>query len=159
MDANELIKKFAVAVKPFGEDGIYYLRLLRRLVKEASVENSVTYNMLLRWVVGGDTGSSSLAIWAAYMDVPEYESGFHGAVPWDPSDFGRCHRLLMLLPVPERKIALDKTAKAYPRWVPMVREWDKLTALFTAKDGSTGTEYPELYDLLHKLRRERGEAR
>jgi len=49
------------------------------------------------WIVAGDTGISSRVIWAVMMGVsldvmPRVD------VPHDPPDFGRCYRLLEVMP-------------------------------------------------------------
>jgi len=79
-----------------------------------------------RWVGGGDTGTSSLTIWAVLMN----RISPHGRldIPYDPDDLGRCYRLLRIKPEWEARLA--EVAEAVPRWRPFVREWDKLIALF-----------------------------
>ena len=48
--------------------------------------------------------------------------------PGDPDDFGRCHRLLVL--IPEWRERLREVAAAYPRWRGLVENWDELTSLY-----------------------------
>lgn len=48
---------------------------------------------LVDWYSSDDTGSSSKAI-AAFMTGRSSSGDF----PWDGGDFGRCHRLLQLIP-------------------------------------------------------------
>ena len=55
----------------------------------------------MRWIVGEDTGISSKTIWAMMM-VGEPPSIDHP--PSDTSDFGRCHRLLKLIPEFEQSL-------------------------------------------------------
>ena len=45
---------------------------------------------LMTWVIGHDTGLSSLTLWAAIMNVQNYNAD----IPHDNSDFGRCYRML-----------------------------------------------------------------
>lgn len=79
-----------------------------------------------RWIVGGDTGISSKTIWSVMNGVdPDWAD-----VPHDCDDFGRCFRLLLL--VPEWRRRLELVAYAYPKWAPMVREWDSLSQLYMA---------------------------
>lgn len=49
----------------------------------------------LKWVTGDDTGLSSITIWKIMM-TGEMED--EPRAPADPSDFGRCYRLLKLIP-------------------------------------------------------------
>lgn len=78
----------------------------------------------LQWVVGRDTGTSSMTIWSVMMMV---EPRSHDT-PADPDDFGRCYRLLQLIPRWRKHLRL--VARRYPAWAPMVREWDALTAMY-----------------------------
>lgn len=57
----------------------------------------------VRWIVSGDTGTSSKTIWACMMGVPQ-EHINHCSTPCDPSDFGRCYRLFKLIPEWEKRI-------------------------------------------------------
>jgi len=52
------------------------------------------------WIVGDDTGVSSKVIWATMMGVEAKNK----STPKDPSDFGRCYRLLKLIPSWESKL-------------------------------------------------------
>ena len=99
------------------------------------------------WMLGSDTGSSSKTIWAVMMGT-RITSVFGASVPLDPSDFGRCHRLLQHFP--EWKERLDEVSERYPKWTPMVQKWDEMTALYN-RDVETGKS-TELYELMQKLR-------
>jgi len=100
------------------------------------------------WIIGGDTGISSKTIWAVMMgSIPNNPSPFQFDTPLDPSDFGRCHRLLVLFP--EWRDRLPEVAEVFPKWGPMIREWDKMTALYE-RDYKSGIS-TELYKLMQKL--------
>lgn len=99
-----------------------------------------------QWILGGDTGISSKVIWAVMMGATPAEVD----VPYDPSDFGRCHRLLQLFP--EWRGRLDEVARAYPAWGPLVREWGQLEALYE-EEWPTGRA-PRLYTRMQALREE-----
>lgn len=78
----------------------------------------------IAWIAGRDTGVSSKTIWSVMMGVtPEY-----AGEPSDPDDFGRCYRLLVL--VPEWRERMPEVAAKYPVWTGLVREWDALTLLY-----------------------------
>ena len=102
----------------------------------------------INWIIGDHTGTSSKTMWAVLMGADlETPDRFRFSPPHDPSDFRRCH--LLLEAVPEWRERLPEVAAAFPIWGPLVREWDKLTALYLRdreKDGS-----PELYRLMKKL--------
>lgn len=98
------------------------------------------------WRNGRDTGTSSLTIWSVVTGFPSPHG--HYDVPYDPSDFGRCYRLLALFP--DWLSKLPKVAAKYPQWEPFVCEWSTLTAMYekalSSKDGG------EMYQFMQKLR-------
>jgi hypothetical protein len=101
-----------------------------------------------RWIVSGDTGVSSKTIWSVMNNVaPD-----HADVPHDPSDFGRCFRLLLL--VPEWRKRLYQVAFFYPGWAPLVREWDALSALYIEELKNKNGMAPKLYARMQALREE-----
>lgn len=100
------------------------------------------------WIIGNDTGISSETIWAVMMGVSNSGTRPFGFdVPHDPSDFGRCYRLLKY--IPEWKGRLNEVATCFPKWIPMVREWDKMIAIYE-RDLESGKS-SELFDLMQKL--------
>jgi hypothetical protein len=84
-----------------------------------------------KWLNGPDTGTSSRMICntlspkdsRALYDV---DSQF-GTVPLDPSDFGRCYRLLKTIPGWRQRIG---EMHDVPGWAPLVAAWDELEALY-----------------------------
>lgn len=107
----------------------------------------------LEWFAGPDTGVSSKVIWLTMMRMPVQLLGPGlPEPPQDPSDFGRCYRLLNRFP--EWRQRLPEVAALYPRWVPMVREWDKLTEMYEAVLASGAKTAPEMFDLMQKLVKE-----
>lgn len=86
----------------------------------------------LQWVIAGDTGISSMAIWAVMMgqvenDIQKTKDIVFYDPPEDCADFGRCFRLLQH--IPEWRKRLQEVGEAIPRWQPFVREWRQLEAL------------------------------
>jgi len=81
------------------------------------------------WIVAGDTGISSRVIWAVMMGVSLDVMG-HVDVPYDPPDFGRCYRLLEIMP--SWRDRLDKVAEKCPKWQPLVKHWDGLEEMYEA---------------------------
>lgn len=109
-----------------------------------------------RWIGDGDTGTSSLTIWAVLMKRVSPDGNFY--YPLDPDDFGRCYRLLKIMP--EWRNRLGEVAEAYPPFAPFVREWDRISALYehelehgpVSKRGYRMA--PQTYALMQELRKE-----
>ncbi len=76
-----------------------------------------------RWFTGGDTGTSSKTIWSVMTGEHVDRRG----IPYDPADFGRCHRLLEKFP--QWRARLHEMA-IVPGWEPLAEHWDELTALY-----------------------------
>lgn len=77
-----------------------------------------------QWLQNGDTGTSSKTIWSVMMGTtPE-----RADIPYDPADFGRCYRLLKVMP--EWTSRLGEVADKYPAWRPFVAAWQELTDLY-----------------------------
>lgn len=104
-----------------------------------------------QWLVGSDTGLSSKTLAAIFLgatDGPECRFNY----PLDPSDFGRCWRLVEA--VPEIRDAFPRICQVYPPMAPFINNWDELSALYvTAVKSGTG-KAPELYQRMKELRAE-----
>lgn len=97
------------------------------------------------WIVGRDTGTSSKTIWAVMTGTP-----YNGMdVPYDPSDFGRCYRLLAHFP--EWRERLHEVAEAMPEWGALVRQWDELTTLYEREIKNPDGMAPDLYRRMKDL--------
>lgn len=99
-----------------------------------------------------DAGTSSMTI--ASVLVPalreaclarNHHSG--PSVPWDPDDFGRCYRLLKLIPNGVER--MPEVAAAHPRWAKLVAAWPELTALF--EEEAPSGRAPKLYARMKEL--------
>lgn len=99
----------------------------------------------MEWMLGNDTGMSSKTICAVMtgnaMSRPE--------IPYDPSDFGRCYRLLNHFP--EWKERMPEMAEAHGIWGPMVEAWDELTALYEEEIQSEAGRAPNLYARMQEI--------
>lgn len=102
------------------------------------------------WIKSEDNGISSHTIWAVMMGCSDVEKSFGYDTPSDPSDFGRCHRLLNHFP--EWKERLNEVTEKFPKWGPMVREWDELTSLY--EEEFQGERAPKLYARMQELDKE-----
>jgi len=100
-------------------------------------------NAAFDWIVGSDTGVSSKTIWGVMMGAEVYSP----SIPWDTDDFGRCYRLLQM--IPEWRHRLTDVSEKYPEWKPLVDNWDELTRIFEA------AKYEHLYKRMRTLRGEK----
>lgn len=85
---------------------------------------------LLHWSLSGDTGTSSQTLACAVLGIRKEDRAFGFDVPHDYSDFGRCYRLVQL--VPEILTMWDKVIAACPAWGPIAERWDEVVACYEA---------------------------
>lgn len=103
----------------------------------------------LAWLRSGDCGVSSKTIWSVLSGLPlglYHREGTRG-VPQDPSDFGRCYRLLERFPGWRER--LGEVVARYPEWEGLVARWDELSALYeeeVEKDSA-----PKLYAAMKEI--------
>ncbi len=102
-----------------------------------------------QWILSNDTGISSKTIWAVMMDVniSDIRQTCSFDIPHDPSDFGRCFRLLELFP--EWRTRLPEVAEQFPKWKPMVEHWPEMEALY--REELPTSNAVKLYKLMKKL--------
>jgi hypothetical protein len=103
------------------------------------------------WLRGGDTGMSSETILEVMTGIPVKRH----SIPWDPADFGRCHRLLQAFP--EWEARLGEVATRFPEWKPLVDNWPKLKEIYIRDEPTERSA--ELYDLMIELRGEKPRKR
>lgn len=87
-----------------------------------------------QWFVGKHTGLSSVNLLNHMLDnrCSECDVVHGGAHPWDVDDFGRCHRLLEL--IPEWKDQLHIMTKVSTTWSKLVENWGEITRLYESDD-------------------------
>jgi hypothetical protein len=110
----------------------------------------------LEWLLGTDTGTSSLTIFSVLSREHAFKArprlGSSGPCPpQDPDDFGRCYRLLERFPT--WKYGLAQVAAKYPEWTGLVRGWDELCKLWNEESPSGNC--PKLYDRMRDMLDER----
>lgn len=114
---------------------------------------------LKRWLFGVDTGKSSLTI-ASVLDTECFSkvrlsvaTGTEkcAGIPRDPDDFGRCCRLLEVMP--EWRARLSEVAEQCPDWAPLIAAWAELEDLFR-EETAAGDNCPKLHARMKDLTRE-----
>ena len=90
------------------------------------------------WAAGRDTGISSLTIYHVMTGNPIRDYWY--STPSDPSDFGRCYRLLKLFP--QWKPRLQEVAVRFPEWKNLVSEWDALEKMYERELATPDPTYP-----------------
>ena len=102
----------------------------------------------IQWMMGGDTGISSKAIWGVMMGTPPI-IWWEQSPPLDPDDFGRCYRLLAL--IPNWRPRLAEVSALFPQWQRIVDHWADLEALYQEEVPNHRGNAPRLYSLMRKL--------
>lgn len=103
------------------------------------------------WIIKGRTGISSKTIWAALMGVVKTPTACRFGefdIPYDPSDFLRCHNMLQAIPGWRER--LPEVAAIFPKWAPFVEAWPELERLYE-KEQHRDTA-PLLYDKMQEVR-------
>jgi len=100
------------------------------------------------WVVLGETGISSMTMWAAITGAVEGCNRRLGRfdIPYDSADFSRCYKFWKQCELTEDD--LNKVKEVFPFWKPFIENWGTLVNLYEAKDHDT------LYKYLHELQDE-----
>jgi len=106
---------------------------------------------LSAWPDSRDTGVSSATIYYVFTGRKVYDNF---DVPHDPDDFGRCYRLLKLIPAWQSRFF--HVSRKFPAWLPFVREWTKLTVMY--EEALRTNDGKPLYDFMQTLRAEKPEA-
>jgi len=101
-----------------------------------------TTEQVIRWLVKGDTGISSIAI-VSHITGYETDRKFSD-YPSDAGDFGRCYRLLVA--VPEFRSRIGEMASRSPQWSALVAEWDELERLYESNGGTCYRRMTEILD-------------
>jgi hypothetical protein len=98
-----------------------------------------------QWIVAGETGSSSRAMWARMMGVTGDKNH-----PQDGGDLGRCLKLLEF--IPEWKARLPEVSGLSPYWAALVPHWDELTKLYgNPESPNYGPVYKRMQEILRPV--------
>lgn len=99
-----------------------------------------------QWIVGEDTGLSSLTMASVWLGAKSGQFSF----PRDPSDFGRCWRLVEQIPA--IRDAFPRIGAVYPPIAPYLEHWEELSQLYMEAIESGTGKAPELYQRMITLR-------
>lgn len=132
------INMFAAVVKAFDKDH-------KGCKPSERGKQRFEFNTPEEWAESWDTGISSATIWSVMTGKPTFMHRF--GTPGDPSDFGRCYRLLQKFPAWRQR--LDQMSTAHPEWAPYVLRWDEMEKLYE-EELPSGTA-PKLYAVLKEL--------
>lgn len=106
-----------------------------------------TVKRIGQWLANGDTGVSSETMVAISMGaVASDETGFDA--PYDPSDFGRCYKLVKA--VPELRDQFKRIGEIVPTFAGILQNWDELCETFE-RDAPKGRS-DDLYSRIKELR-------
>jgi hypothetical protein len=102
------------------------------------------------WLDCGDTGTSSKMIWSHMQGRPQDPRWqIH---PRDPSDFGRCYRLLAAPWAADWRPRIGEMATYSPAWARLAGAWDELEALWLEETSvPDATTAPKLYARMRAL--------
>jgi hypothetical protein len=102
-----------------------------------------------------DAGTSSMTI--ASVLVPGLRQAalarlgdYSRSVPLDPDDFGRCYRLLKL--IPDGLARMPEVAAEHAPWKGMVAAWGELTSLYEEEAPNHRGNAPKLYRRMKEIR-------
>lgn len=106
---------------------------------------------LLEWLASDDTGLSSRAILAHLTGDPVVAAmnKYHWDYPRDPSDFGRCVRLLDI--EPSFRACIGEMANICPEWAALATHWGELEALYSEELAEGTGKSPRLYKRMREL--------
>lgn len=112
---------------------------------------------LAQWLAGRDTGLSSECV-ALFLSA----GVSNGSSPMDMNDWGRCMRLLDIMP--EWKGRMAEMAEAGGRWPAFAKRWAELADTWQAENGTTSPpkydwpECPKSVELFREIRDEADKA-
>ena len=97
------------------------------------------------WLIGSNTGQSSLSLCAVYLGSDEKSLNY----PYDWGDFDRCIDFLNLLTKGEKRFVLRSAALRDENWKRIYANWEELMELYQKN------AYKDLCDNLDSIRIEK----
>lgn len=104
-------------------------------------------NKLVEWLLSDHMGASSKAI-ASHMALGKSDGSF----PWDPSDIGRCFRLLEAMP--EWKARIKEMGVYSKNWELLASNWQEIYNCMEDEvgiDWRKGRSAPRTYELMKRV--------
>ena len=125
------------------------LEILQSLPAAPQEGDALAKELVTKWLFSRDTGISSKCLAADFLGV-ELDQ-FDVCHPLDPSDLGRCIRLIAA--VPEVRKSVDNIAVKYPHshWGRAAKVWDAIAASMANEVGiawTKGDNAPITYKLM-----------
>jgi hypothetical protein len=121
-------------------------------VKMGAIPRATADGDAIGWLSNGDTGISSETIWRVMMGRSTTGRQWD-SWPSDPDDFGRCYRLLLVMP--SWRARLGEVAQRFPKtpWVALVEKWADVERLFLEETGGALDNWsaPKTYELMKEL--------
>lgn len=105
----------------------------------------------LEWLKSGDTGISSETIFCVMTGTP-FElvlKSWSRSTPCDPSDFGRCYRLLSKYP--EWLPRLEELRSLGDKWGKFVDNYENMVTLYNEEVPEHTGSAPKLYEFMKTL--------
>lgn len=119
---------------------------LRAALAPGTVQISIA---ALDWVVGEDTGASSMRLWSQMTGAKNHE---YGDWPHDPADFGRCLRLLERVPAWQSR--LPEMAVCGAGWEALLPRWNEVADCMAREVGhhwEKGRSAPQTKALMRSI--------
>lgn len=92
------------------------------------------------WLANGETGMSSKTMVGCFMNYTNYPINH----PYDPSDFGRCYKLLQVIPEWKSNLYMRKLKKLSIPWKNLYQNWEKLTEMYEENEKKEWQTYKEI---------------
>jgi len=138
------VKEFAEKLKGFN---LLHKNCEKTWIEPQADQRDDVVKRAMWWIANGERGLSSETMWNCLIGNLDYP--IHH--PYDPDDFGRCHKLLQT--IPEWKNELYRLCKLSAEWNNLVINWDKLTEMYEKNVGENCKHYKEngMYDFMQSL--------
>lgn len=100
--------------------------------KAGALASHSAHQRLIQWLLSDDTGESSIAIAKCLAGIDDLEETEYArlATPMDVYDFGRCYRLLKL--IPEFRSRIHELGERSAQWAALVDSWEELEGLYAS---------------------------
>jgi len=119
-------------------------------INTAAANSDDSRQKVLEWLFNGDTGISSKSLAAEFLGVDNKRKGrFYCYPPSDPSDLGRCLRLIEVAPAV--RACVDTLAEKSDSWAKIAPVWDKITESMKKEVGinwEKGNSAPLTYEMM-----------